>query len=403
MIRIGIDGRILMHYEMRGFARYTVELFRAMKEIAGENIELSSFSPGPIAPEFVAEWEIKPVVFRARREILWEQMELPRRLRENCIDVFHATANRGLPYRRACKYVVTCHDVIDRLPEYCAGEHWRSLWRKKYADFVSRHSADKYITVSNFSKQDICRFHGVAADRVEVIYNAASQRFYESVPATQMARVRSEYALPQEYLLFLGGFDRKKNVGELVEAYALMHNQGARTNFPPLVLAGEHKWGFAEVAQRISALGLSVRVFCPGQIRDEDLPAIYQGALAFVHPSRYEGFGLQLVEAMASGVPVLASDTTSLPEVLDGNGLLFDPENPESIARQMERIAGDPDLRAALAQKSRQRASFFSWHKAAEQTLQLYLDLLGRSHEILGSANRVVAEAIADPEPERRG
>jgi glycosyltransferase involved in cell wall biosynthesis len=385
-IRIGLDGRILMHYEMRGFARYTVELFRAMKEIAGDNIELYSFSPGPIAPEFLAELEIKPMVFLARREILWEQVELPKHLRQTHIDIFHATANRGLPYRRASRYVVTCHDIIDRLPEYCGREHWRGRWRKKYADFACRHSADKYITVSNFSKLDICRFHGLSPDRVVVIYNAANRRFYEMLPAEQIARVRNKWHLPPQYFLFLGGFDKKKNVGALVEAFSRLPNGS-----PPLVLAGEHKWDFAVVAQKISALGLSQRVLCPGQIADEDLPAMYQGALAFVHPSRYEGFGLQLVEAMASGVPVLASETTSLPEVLDGNGLLFDPEDPDAIARQMARVADDPALRSALTERSRQRASFFSWRKAAEQTLSLYLELLGRSADVLQNRNQVAA------------
>jgi glycosyltransferase involved in cell wall biosynthesis len=373
-----------MHYEMRGFARYTVELFRAMREIAGDNIDVYSFSPGPIAPEFLAELEIKPVVFKAWREILWEQVELPKHLRQMRIDVFHATANRGLPYRRACKNVLTCHDIIDRLPEYCGEEHWRGRWRKKYADFVSRHSADTYITVSNFSKKDICRFHGLSPDRVVVIYNAAHRRFYEILPAEQIARVRNRYHLPPEYFLFLGGFDKKKNISALVEAFARLPNSS-----PPLILAGEHKWDFSDVSQKISALGLSQRVLCPGTIADGDLPAMYQGALAFVHASRYEGFGLQLVEAMASGVPVLASGTTSLPEVLDGSGLLFDPEDPDSIARQMARLVGDPALRSALAEKSRQRASFFSWYKAAEQTLRLYVELLGRPEGILQVGRQV--------------
>ena len=120
-----------MHYEMRGFARYTVELFRAMKEIAGSNVQLISFSPGPIAPEFLGALDITPVMFQARREILWEQVELPKQLQRARIDVFHTTANRGLPYRRMCKYVLTCHDIIDRLPEYCGQEHWRGRWRRE--------------------------------------------------------------------------------------------------------------------------------------------------------------------------------------------------------------------------------------------------------------------------------
>ncbi len=376
-IRFGIDGRVLMHYEMRGFARYTVELFRAMKEIAGSKIELISFSPGPIAPEFLSALNITPVAFEARREILWEQVELPRQLQRARVDVFHATANRGLPYRRACKYVVTCHDVIDRLPEYCGDEHWRGHWRKKYADFVSRHSADRYVTVSDFSKQDICRFHGVPAERVAVIYNAASPRFHEKVAVEQVARARDKYSLPKPYFLFLGGFDKRKNVSALVDAFAQLPKDA-----PHLVLAGEHKWEFAASSKQIAALELVDRVLCPGAISDEDLPALYQGAIALVHPSRYEGFGLQLVEAMASGIPVLASQTTSLPEVLGGCGLLFDPEDPASIARQLELVVRDGDLRTTLIERGRQRARFFSWRKAAEETLGLYLDLLGRGDEI---------------------
>ena len=396
-IRIGIDGRVLMHYEMRGFARYTLELFRAMKEIAGANLDLYSFSPGPLAPEFLAELEIKPVVFPARREILWEQIELPKQLQQQRVDIFHATGNRGLPYRCACKYVLTCHDVIDRLPEYCGREHWRGRWRKKYADFISRHSAGKYITVSNFSKQDICRFHGLSPDRVVVIYNAAHPRFYEVLPAEQIARVRGQHDLPPQYFLFLGGFDKRKNVGALVEAFAKLPAEA-----PPLVLAGENKWDFAAVAQRINALGLSQRVLCPGAIADEDLPALYQGALALVHPSRYEGFGLQLVEAMASGIPVLASGATSLPEVLDGSGLLFDPENPDSIARGMERIIRDPILRRDLAEKARQRARFFSWHKAAGQTLTVYLELLRRNDNVLQNRDEAATPTAAAKNREQR-
>jgi glycosyltransferase involved in cell wall biosynthesis len=376
-IRIGIDGRVLMHYEMRGFARYTVEVLRGLKEIAGDRIALYSFSPGPIAPEFSALLDITPVVFPARREVLWEQIELPKQIRKERIDVFHATANRGLPYWCVCQYVVTCHDIIDRMPEYCVREHWRGAWRKKYADFISRHSAGKYITVSQFSKQDICRFHGLADERVAVIYNAAHARFYEMLPAAQIALVRSKYGLPPSYYLFLGGFDKRKNVETLLDAFARLPNDA-----PPLALAGEHKWEFEKVAAKIRALGLQERVFCPDNIADADLPAIYQGALALVHPSRYEGFGLQLVEAMASGIPVLASETTSLPEVLGGSGLLFNPEDPASIARQMERVVRDPALRMATAEKGRQRARFFSWQRAAAETLRVYQELLGVNDEI---------------------
>jgi alpha-1,3-rhamnosyl/mannosyltransferase len=180
-----------------------------------------------------------------------------------------------------------------------------------------------------------------------------------------------------------------------------MQNDRLPNEFPSLVLAGERKWDFALVAEKINELRLSGRVFCPGRIDDEDLPAVYQGALAFVHPSRYEGFGLQLVEAMASGVPILASETTCLPEILGGCGLLFDPDNPASIARQMTRAASDPALRGALAGKSRHRATFFSWRKAAEQTLRLYLEILGRSYDVQQYSDKESRDTLATAHPEQ--
>jgi len=388
-LRVGIDGRIFMHYEIRGFARYTIELFRAMKEVAGDELELFAFAPGPIAPEFRDTLELTPVVFPLRREMLWEQVDLPRHLREQRVDVFHVTVNRGLPYRRVCKYVLTCHDVIDRLPEYCDGENWRGVWRKRYSDFISRHSADRYITVSEFSKQEICRFHGLDPQHVTVVPNAASEPFHRRLPPEQIARVQDRYGLPHSYFLFLGGFDKRKNVGALVEAFAQLPGDS-----PPLVLAGEHKWEYAKLAERVDALGLAGRVFCPDGMADEDLPAIYQGALALVHPSLYEGFGLQLVEAMASGVPVLASSTTSLPEVLDGCGLLFDPRDPASIARQMERVARISELRLSMAETGKRRARMFSWQKAAEQVLAVYLELLGRSDELSAFQAKTAQEQV---------
>lgn len=373
-LRIGIDGRLLMHYEMRGFVRHTIELFRAMKEMAGDEIDLISFSPGPIVPKFIDALDIKPVIFRASREILWEQVELPRQLKRNAIEIFHVTGNRGLPLRRVCKYVVTCHDIIDRVSEYCDGDKWRDRWRKRYADFASRRSADKWITVSQFSKQEICRFHGLASDDVVVIGNAAGASLHEKISPSSIAIVQRKYGLPPQYLLYLGGFDKRKNVAKLVEAYAQLSG-----DVPLLVLAGEHKWDFPALAGQIRALHLTERVPCPGAISDEDLPALYQGAIAFVHPSSYEGFGLQLVEAMASGLPVLASQTTSPPEVLGDCGLFFDPEDATTIVRQMNRVVSDADLRAAMSECGRQRARLFSWSRAAEQTLAVYRDLLRRN------------------------
>jgi glycosyltransferase involved in cell wall biosynthesis len=372
-LRIGIDARVLMHYEIRGFTRYTLELFRAMKEIAGPGIELYSFSPEPVAGPFREVLDARPIIFSARREFLWEQYELPRQLRKHRIDVFHATANRGLPYRRTCKYVLTCHDIIEQMAQYSARGSWRGQWRRKYADFCSLHSAHRLITVSNYSKQDICRVHNLPEDRVRVIYNGVGREFFPVTPPAERRRIAERYRLPPQYFLYLGGFDARKNVGALVEALAQLPAE-----LPALALVGEQTQDFAPIAAAIRERGLSARVICPGKIPDADLPGIYQGAFAFVYPSLYEGFGLPAAEAMASGVPVLASGATSLAEVLAESGVLFDPRDPASIAAQMVRVYHDDSLRERLAVSGRARAEYFSWQTCAEQTLDVYRELVGK-------------------------
>jgi len=370
-LKIGFDGRPLVEGEIRGLSRYTVELIRALQECFDGSIHLFSFSPESIHDLIQSSLKLNQVVFRARREILWEQYELPRQLKKYGIDVFHATANRGLPGWRVCRYVLTLHDLIETMPEFVARGPMKSYLRRRYADLLSINAADRIITVSEHSRRDIHnKYRKLKPEGVSVIYEAAARIYFDKVSPMQIAAIKNKYSLPPEYLLYLGGFDKKKNVEGLVQAYRLSSDK-----VPPLVLAGDKKWGFVYVQEKIEDLGLTGKIVTPGRIEDEDLPALYQGANAFIYPSLYEGFGLQLLEAMASGIPVLASDRTCFPEVLNGAGLLFDPEKAESIAGQIIAISSDPDLRASLIRRSEERAKDFSWGKTAQETMRVYREV----------------------------
>jgi hypothetical protein len=373
-IRIGFNGNTLIEGEIRGFSRYTIELIRALKKISKGSVIFYSFSTEHINPIFQETLNLNEVVFPAKREVLWEQYELPKQIKEHKIELFHATANRGLPLWRVCKYILTRHDIIENLPRFSVSSSCKSALRRMYADFASMHSADKIIAVSKHSKKDICNYLKIAREKVDVTYEAANERFLIKAFPDEINSVRNKYNLPSDYLLYLGGFDKKKNIPALVEGYRLV-----RDKLPPLVLAGEKKWDFPIAQQMVQKSSLLGRIIFPGKIDDKDLPALYQGALAFIYPSLYEGFGLQLVEAMASGIPVLASNRTSLPEVLNGAGLLFDPEDPENIAKQIKTIVTNRVLYEELCQKSKERAKFFSWEKTAKETLKVYLKLLGRN------------------------
>jgi glycosyltransferase involved in cell wall biosynthesis len=269
--------------------------------------------------------------------------------------------------------VLTVHDIIENIPSLHSPGPMKSRLRQAYADFISIRAADAILTVSEHSMGDICRHWKLPADRVVVTYEACDHRFHERVAATSINDVRRRFGLPSRYLLYLGGFDRKKNVNGLVRGYALTSS----ADVPDLVLAGEKKWEFAATESLALTLNCGERVVFPGAIPDHDLPALYQGALAFVYPSLYEGFGLQLVEAMASGVPVVASDRTALPEILGGAGLLFDPERPEEIADRLRQVSLDTALRERLRRAGAARAAEFSWSRTAAATLAVYRRVLG--------------------------
>jgi len=373
-IKIGFDGRPLIEEEIRGFSRYTFELIKSLGEISNGLLAFYSFSPEPINPVFQRALNLNQVVFKARREILWEQFELPRQLKKHRIGIFHATANRGLPLWRVCKYLLTRHDIIENKPEFSESTPFKSLLRRKYADYVSIRSADAILTVSEHSKKDICNYWGVSEGKVIVTYEAANEGFYVKASNEQIEFTKNKYNLPREYLLYLGGFDKKKNIPALLKGYGLVSGK-----LPALVLAGEKKWGFPMVEQMVQKLGISEKIVFPGRIDDHDLPPLYQGAMAFLYPSLYEGFGLQLVEAMASGIPVIASSKTSLPEVLNGAGLLFNPQDPKTIAEQMVKVVSDRVLHERLCWNSTERAKSFSWQKTAEETLSVYIKALGET------------------------
>jgi glycosyltransferase involved in cell wall biosynthesis len=357
---------------MRGINRYTMNLLWELSQ-SGQ-AELVLFSDRPVHPMFHGEFPFEEVCFESRREIIWEQWDLPRRLRQAKIDVFHAPSNRGLPWLRSCRYVLTIHDTVENIPSLLPPRPIKARLRQYYADLASVRAADIILTVSEHSKRDICRHWHLGSDRVVVTLEGCDPRFSTKLAAETIEDVCQRFGLPPRYLLYLGGFDRKKNVNGLLKGYALT----SRAEVPDLVLAGEKKWEFAATESLALTLNCGERVVFPGVIPDHDLPALYQGALAFVYPSLYEGFGLQLVEAMASGVPVVASNRTSIPEVLGDAGLLFDPEKPEEIAERLRQVSCDATLRERLQRLGAARAAKFSWSRMAAETLAVYRRVLNR-------------------------
>jgi len=239
-------------------------------------------------------------------------------------------------------------------------------WSTRYA---LRH-AKKVITVSHNTKKEIVEVYKTKPEKIVVIHNGYDASFYRKIDdRAQVTKVLDRYGLNFPYLLCVGRLEKKKNIPMLIEALALL-----KENHPEiktkLVLIGHAGFGYDEIKYIIEEYNLNSEVVMPGWVAEVDLPMIYNGASAFVFPSRHEGFGIPVVQALACGLPTAASDIPVLREVAGEVALYFDKNKKEDIAEKLRIILTDENLRAKLASDGLERAKNFSWRKCAEETLR---------------------------------
>lgn len=288
------------------------------------------------------------------------QIALSALLRLARADVYHSPyyvfPYAGLP----CPAVMTLYDVIPRL-----FPRESSLRARLFFDLsvrVALRQTQRIVTSSRCSRDDVARVYRVPAARIDVVYGAADERFRPAEPETRAA-VRTRYQLPETFALCVTSDKPHKNVDTLVKAWRLSAT-GQREDAPWLVLAGHRTRGLLAFDHpRIRDLG---------PVAESDLPALYGSATLFVYPSRYEGFGLPPLEAMACGAPVICSHAGSLPEVVGDAALLADPDDAQALAAAIDRVFADSALRATLREAGLARAALFSWRRAAQETLAVY-------------------------------
>jgi glycosyltransferase involved in cell wall biosynthesis len=228
------------------------------------------------------------------------------------------------------------------------------------------------LTVSEFSRQDVIKTYGLAPEKVTTTYNAAPPAFAPVENATELRRARETYRLPESYILAVGSIQPRKNLIRLVEAYKYLHQTGAGSNLPALVLVGKRAWLYGETLRAVAESGCAEKIIFTDYVREEDLPGLYSGAVCFIYPSYFEGFGLPPLEAMQCGAPVITGNLTSLPEVVGEAGLQVDPFDAGALAGAMRRVLENPDLRSELRVKGLAQAQRFSWRETARRTLEVY-------------------------------
>lgn len=243
------------------------------------------------------------------------------------------------------------------------------------ARFALKH-AKKIITVSNFSKKEIVEIYNAEEKKIKVIYVGYNKSLYNKISdQCAIKRVLGKYGIDAPYILFVGRLEKKKNTPALVEAYAVMREEYKNIKHK-LVLVGAASHGFDEVKYMIREFNLDDDVVITGWVPEIDMPYIYSGASAFIFPSLYEGFGISLLQAMACGAPIAASQTTSIPEAVGNAALFFNPRDVKSIADAMAKIILDNELRQKLINNGFERVKDFSWQKCAEETLKILTDLV---------------------------
>ncbi len=285
------------------------------------------------------------------------------------VELFHATEHLLLPLRQA-PAILTVHDLIYRL----LPQHHKRLnyWFLNAAMPLFCRRADALITISECSKRDLVRLYGVAPARVHVIYEAAAPHFQPVAPA-HVAQVRARYHLPEQYMLAVGVIEPRKNLERLLAALAVMRRRGVDAH---LVIVGSRGWLTESFFAHLERFPERAAVHLTGYVSEADLPALYAGARLTALASLYEGFGLPVLEGMASGSPVVCSQTSSLPELGGDAARYFDPEAVEDMANVLQCVWQDDAERAAMRQAGLAQAGRFSWQQTAAATQQVYEHVL---------------------------
>lgn len=387
-MKIAIDGYEANVQQRLGSSQVAFELLRNLEKIDKKNEYLILLPSPPLGdlPKERGGWKYK--ILKPRR--LWTRLALPLYLyttRFKADLMFSPT--HYIPRLSPVKRVVTIFDLsFLHFPEMFER---RDLWQLKNWTKFSVKNADHIITISNFSKKDIEKQYGVGEDKITVAYPGFNKSIFHSIENKfNTKKILKKYKIDDNYIIYIGTIQPRKNLVRLMEAFARIihghHLPGAKAYLEgasligglKLVIVGKTKgegrqgWMYEETLQTPKKLGIDKRIKFLGYVPTEDLPILLSGALAFIQPSLWEGFGIPVLEAMASGAPVIVSNISSLPEVVGSAGLLVDPYSVDQIEQAIRTIVSDKKLQQKYSKAALEQAKKFSWEKMAKQVVKVF-------------------------------
>jgi glycosyltransferase involved in cell wall biosynthesis len=379
-MHIGIDAHAI-GAQQGGNETYIRNLIKSLAEIDGENRYTIYLANARAAGQWREEFASQHRNFSVRllpppTPLVRVPVFLAYELFRRPVDVLHVQYTAP-PFCRV-PVIATIHDLaFERMPETFTR---RGSFQLKLTVRRTAKKAARVATVSEYSRQDLLNIYKLPSEKVVVTYNGIETHFTPHQAAPDEAeRIRGRYGIARDYLLAVGSLQPRKNLVRLIRAYAKL--RGERQDFGhQLVIVGRKLWLAHEIFDEVKKQRWAEDVILTGYVADEDLPALYRAAGAFVYPSLFEGFGLPPLEAMACGTPVVTSNVSSLPEVTEDAALLIDPNDESALANALIEIVGNTRLRAELREKGIAQAGKFTWREAAEKTLRLYQESFDRAH-----------------------
>lgn len=377
-MKIGVNGRFLVA-KRTGVQRAAYNLLRNLVAIDRENEYFIFTGQNQLGN---SDWDypnVQVIPSRLRggesfRNHMWEQFILPRLAKKHNIDILHSPANMA-PLFYSGKTVVHIHDLC-----FVVNPHWYSFMFHTLYNFVIprlAQRASKVITNSNNSRNDLLQFCNVSADRVSLIYWAVDNTFMNSF----QEKIEIKDWPYDDYILYVGSLEPRKNIRQLIEAYEELRHKNANIKSKLILIGGESPL-FGEVQLNVKTYKSDI-IF-KGFVDDIMLREFYRRAKLVVYPSLYEGFGLPPLEAMASGTPVVTSNTSSIPEVVGDAALMVSPYDTKQLASTMERVLTDDELHAKLVRNGYQQIKKFNWLRVARNTLAVYYEVYySESHKKL--------------------
>lgn len=379
-MKIAFDGQTLLEKEKTGIGYYTEGLVEHIIEQNAEDqfyINVFSFKQNRIKEKILEKYQKKNTKIQICKwfplrlyKMIWNIIPIPYWLFfKKKMDLTHFF-NFYIPPFVKGKRVCTIHDMtIKAYPKTVRIEN-RIMMMLNLKKTCKR--ADRIITSSEFSKKEIVKYMDVNPDKISVLYSGVNLDLYKPCKnLKKIKKVRDKYSIPDKYYLYLGTLEPRKNIERLIMGYGILKSKKEK-KIPKLVIAGKKGWMYEDIFKLVKEKELLDDIIFTGYVTQAEAPILMSGAVAFVFPSLYEGFGMPPLEAMACGTPVITSNCASLPEVVGNDGILVDPYSVEEISNALEEIYIDSEKAKKMSIMGIERAKKFSWDILSKKLYEIY-------------------------------